>query len=222
MSALGDLLELMQTARHRYTTLAATIHWWIDDEREAVVRLWIERPNRIRQESEVARGFRDESFVAIATARGTQTYWPNRPNWGAVRSRSRDQFTVVDDMLDPSRLLPLFDFSPTGRAVVAGRRGIVARAERRSPGASILARSAREHELVVDAERGILLRVQTQQRVTVATADVETVAFDEPLPARIFSFRLPRGISPRREPPWFTSYDLTPRGDAGQIAQTAG
>jgi outer membrane lipoprotein-sorting protein len=128
---------------------------------ENVLRLWLERPDRLREERQ-----RSDGALEIGVLHG-QRWWRYDPEWGldsnedepAVGSGIGDS---TRHLLDPAPLLAELSLEPAGRTRLAGRPAIRLRARRRRSGFSFglihLDREAEEYEFLIDAERGIVLR----------------------------------------------------------------
>ncbi len=169
-------------------------------EREELVRIW-RAGDRCREEFP-SRGGRygvrvGDLWWSWDQANGART----NGNEPGVRSGIGQEFS---SMLAPARLLGVLRFEVTGRAIVAGRAAITARAlprltETAGPRGpwfqlNSLGNGADRYELAVDEQRGVLLSV-------VALRDDEpfheittvTIAFDEPIADEHFRFVAPAG-----------------------------
>ena len=98
-------------------------------------------------------------------------------------------------MFDPRELPDELQLREVAERTVAGRSGIQVRAT--PTGSSTtprldLTRGADEYQLVVDCDRGVLLRVVTQfQDRAFDVKEMVHLAFDEPLPADLFTYKPP-------------------------------
>lgn len=162
MKELGTVLELLHDAPNRWTTIRATVR-----ERRAVppsettARIWIGETGCVREERDVV------------------------PNGGEVLG-SGDTLAVL---FDPSRLIPSFDFDVLEMCTYRERAAIRVRAKPRETGPTPteLDPWADDHELIVDVERGVLLRVGAfTGGEEFAAVDVLEIAFDEVFADDIF------------------------------------
>lgn len=221
MSELGDVLELLYGARTRFrsvrleaeehrnyrlqrqayeraqreqsvTTYAQlTGDGDLPEEGEATLRLWFEQPNRFREE-------RVESGREMLHLGDGLRWWVSSPEWATVVQEGNgweQEASIARTLLDPAGLIPATELEVRGRSQVAGRNGIALHATPRGPHPHPpLAWGASTHELVVDAERGVLLRVASSlDSVVFETVSVTTIAFDEPLDARLFRYEAAEG-----------------------------
>jgi outer membrane lipoprotein-sorting protein len=168
-----------------------------DDEPEptssdATVRLWIERPTRFREEYEGAWG--DQTAVCDG-----QALWRRVPRLGVLHEDITDGagslFAAL--LIDPAPLLPGLELELLDETHHAGR---VAHRVRGLPNRVFwhdlfgLAPGADEYALLIDAERGILLRAAALlEGDEFSVSEVEEVAFDEDLPPDLFVLELARG-----------------------------
>jgi outer membrane lipoprotein-sorting protein len=220
MSELGDVLELLHGAHGRYTTArldarerrryrlqseayerarrryaqgeAVAISYGppldLPEEGESTVRSWFAQPHRFREER-VENG---RPYIVLGD--GTR-FWTSSPEWATVVQDGVGWMLVNPStrvLLDPSALLPLLDLEVGGAATTAGREAIAVRGTPRD-NASFdvpLPIGATEHQLLVDAERGVLLRVESLlDGVPFDTLEVTDAAFDEPLDAALFAYK---------------------------------
>src|SRR5437764_2855182 len=190
MGELADLFELMHGAPESFRTLRAVIHSWHDNnlsqegwlreirladpdgwaayaeatgredvpgdepDSESVTKLWIERGGRHREDCD-------------RPAR--RTIWDGRTHFwyhefiGVSESEEAPPLPQAE-LLDPLTLVPELQLEIVGEATVAGRSGIRLRALRTEgegpqPNFTSMGR-ADEGELIVDRERGFLLRLE--------------------------------------------------------------
>ena len=236
MTALGDLLELIDSAAGSYRTVRmATVRrtvtpglraalerhaetlrrrgdseepWQLEHVRREVrpvvesrLRLWHAPPHRWRVEQPGGSLFVDDG----------EREWHFTPPDAAWTHRSQ-RATVwgIEQLLDPARLLPALLLEPTGETTWAGRHAIRVRSPSRGREDQLayeqLTPGADAHELLVDAERGTVLRLASLLGgEEIVTLDVEEIAFDEE-PAGWFVFEPPAGVevvdaeAPRPEP----------------------
>jgi outer membrane lipoprotein-sorting protein len=166
---------------------------------EGIVRLWFEKPQRVREERE------GDLRGAVLGIRDGERWWMYSPEFGA---RSNEDDVRVgsgfgqqyEHFLDPSVLIPELIFEPLDETNVAGRpalrvSGRPRGGRRDSPHQMLrLGVGADEYELAVDAERGVLLR--TLARVDgdeFSVHEVTEIAFDESFAPETFVFVPPAG-----------------------------
>jgi hypothetical protein len=183
---LGNVIELMQGARDRYSTLDLQIHVRVDDDllrdkvshgqdtpggdghaatlgvRELDVRAWVSSPWRWRL-----------SFPDHDQGRDGDLWWSTDPNGFTTGVAGRTgvqapegEVQPFEELWDPGLVIAELWLEPAGRINVAGRDGITVHARPRQvprpngldfivfewPGGD-------SHELIVDAELGIVLRL---------------------------------------------------------------
>jgi outer membrane lipoprotein-sorting protein len=230
VTQLGEVLELMTRAGSSFRTVRATVRRWQHRERferaygryleaargsvavvsfsdeddqvppeewEVVERLWWERPNRMRRES--------ESTVTVTDGASGTHYVPG---FGSVvhELEHGQAAEPPDPLFDPVALLASADLELLGRTVAAGREAIRVRALPRSGDEDWadfwgMTGGADEYELLVDAERGVLLRTEARlEGEPVGVTELLEVAFDEQFPEGTFRFEPPAGEPVRRPP----------------------
>ena len=159
---------------------------------EATVRLWIEQPARFREEYEGAWG--DQLAVSDG-----QTLWRRVPRLGVLREDPSEaagsMFAPL--LIDPAPLLPGLELDLVGETHQARR---LAHRVRGRPNRVFwhdlfgLAPGADEYMLLVDAERGILLRAAALlDGEEFAVSEVGEVAFDGDVPPERFVLELAPG-----------------------------
>ena len=175
-------------------------------ETEETLRLWIEQPWRRREETE-GRSSR------LTVSDGEKT-WSYAPEWGAMEHEDvGDAGGEASFLFEPAGLLPglalkaLEETQWVGRPVIRVRARPHARVHdtflSHAPGAD-------EHELLVDAERGVLLRTTSHFEGSVfAITEVTEIAFDEVLDPKIFTFEPPEGETIRRPEDLGMDHDVT-------------
>ena len=130
MTELTDVLELMHTARRRYRTVEARA------KRRGTAR------ETARQDQEIIRiSGRPDQLISLEYD-GTDTH-------------------VRQCMFEPNVIIPELWLEPGDEVTVAGRRGILVRGRPRPTTHDyfVLPVITEDYELVVDAKRGILLRL---------------------------------------------------------------
>jgi hypothetical protein len=218
VSELGDVLELLHGARSRYRTVridarerrryrlqseayergrrelsgdvVGTIYGGpvdVPEEGEATIRGWFEQPNRFREER-VENG---REFLILGDG---DRFWTSGPDWPTVVQDGSGWLLANPSLrvlLDPAGLLPLLELEVRGRTTAAGRASLDCHGTPRHGAAfdGPLPLGATEHELLVDAERGVLLRlVSLLDGVPFDTIEVTAAAFDEPLDGSLFRY----------------------------------
>lgn len=181
---------------------------------EFLWRVWLQKPSRWRYESqEVGR----ESAISIISGDYWWYYDPTDntldtnvvPKGSGLHIRKSriplsDNLTSIESAikempsLDPAFLLATHTLHLMGGAVHVGREALRVRAvpRRRELIGDSFFWDADEYELLVDKERGILLRYSAKldgQEYAVVSA--ESVVFDEPIPESTFSFTLAPGMT---------------------------
>jgi outer membrane lipoprotein-sorting protein len=165
----------------------AEVHRW-------QVEMWAEE-GRFRQE----RRGQDAEFVLVVDG---ERWWSWSPATGLESHEDRRGVHHVGaglEMLDPARFLSGFDLDSAGEAVVAGRaaRRVHIRTrdpKRHDPGGLEL--GIEEAELLLDAERGLILRLaELFEGEEAFVREVEEIAYDVDLPPETFVFELPPGAS---------------------------
>jgi hypothetical protein len=154
MSDVGDLLELLHGAEDRWTTVQATVCLWRPGGREQRTRVWLAKPERWRLE--------DGNRVSVG--RG-HLWWESSRELGFMSNEDDPDFKRDDPLQSfaphfaPAHLIPLLSFvetAPAGTVVVARAR------PRQARGSSFgLPEGADEHLLSIDAQRGVVLRLES-------------------------------------------------------------
>ncbi len=172
-------------------------------------RVWLQKPSQWRHETQLMGR---EASISIIDGDRWWSFYPTSgelhtnvvPQQGGYRKSKiplSDDLTSIERainqewFLDPSFLLANHALKLVGDAVHAGREAIQVQAVPRQ-GKELVLESfwieADEYELLVDKERGILLRYSAKldgQEYAVASA--ESITFDKPIPKEIFSFTPP-------------------------------
>ncbi len=231
---LGDLLELMHGASGRFESVESQWRSWRDveltraafaahakdsgavtsqvvvgsgdrpTEEEETIRLWLQRPDRVREE-------RDSKLhgktLAIQVGSTWWSYWPGRgamTNAGdAAQSQTVGQ--SVETMLNPAPVIGLLDIEIRGTGERAGRSVVRARCSPRPRGTNHpdtfalrgLSIGADAYDLEIDTERGILLRVEACfDGAAMMVVEAVEIAFDRQLDPELFRFVSPDGQEP--------------------------
>jgi len=163
-----------------------------------VTRAWIDR------QADRARVETDGPHDGRLMIRAGRLWWSYTPQSGSISNESQPEVGGgnggdFDWVLEPSALLPDFDFRPTGRIEIARRPAVTAVATprlenpRRRPGLH-LGHGADDVLLAVDAERGVVLRAESRiSGEPFSLFEIEEVAFDQDLPDERFRFVSPDG-----------------------------
>jgi hypothetical protein len=160
---------------------------------EVTTRLWTAQPNRLRWESEyVADGSLSGKELGVKEG---EVYWVQHKigeiddvqsneeaPYGSTTSRLEER------LLDPAPLLGGFRVEPREDTTCLGRAAILVRAvPRPSQWSTDFVRAIDELELVVDRERGVLLRIsELAAGDEIARSEIIELAFDEPVVADLF------------------------------------
>lgn len=207
MMELETLLETLHLARRRYDTVRARIRHTLDggvlareaarrgaaphgDGRisEAVDHLWFASPEQWFLESE--RGPGQGIVVGRDGDRKISNFSTDDiASWPTGRTRYLGGEGAYRHVLwEPNVMIPLLWLEPVRDAEIAGRRSIVARGlPRPSSTDYFILEPARQYEIVVDVERGVVLRFRRLYGGAVGIEDeVLDIAFDVELPDRLF------------------------------------
>jgi hypothetical protein len=169
-------------------------------ESEELGRLWLARPDRLREEWSGSAG----GTVGATTFVEVGPTWWSLDAHGAYSNNGSPEMQhgsrLPPMMLDPAGLLASRDFEITGDAVHAGRAAIRV-VTHASPRDRILPETHQPfetwpQELLVDRERGVLLRsVSLLEGEPFALTEFLSIAFDEQIPGERFVFEPPPGVS---------------------------
>jgi hypothetical protein len=157
---------------------------------EATTRIWAAQPYWLRWETRFNHdGVREGKSVGVKEG---ELFW-QRFGDGEVESNEQREgggTMSIDEerLLDPAPLLGLYRFAIEGMAVALGREAVHVRAKRRSAvRAHDFGPLADELDLIVDRERGVLLRVAVVvDGDELSAIEIVDVAFDEPVPPETF------------------------------------
>ncbi len=169
-------------------------------ERDERWALWVAPDRRVRAEFSVGH----EQLVAVLQ---DDRWWHWSPSTGgqtnAADSGERGSHGTGPGSapLETASILPALSFEITGRVETAGRRAMAvtatpvpsARDLRVPSGLHGIGSGADEYRLLVDAERGVLLRSEARLRgEPFRVLEVEAIGFDEEMPPETFVLKLPR------------------------------
>lgn len=242
MSDLGELLELLYDARHRYRTVRGLVvqrhsmrlrreaikrvqarqrrrgggsvsvrmmyAWGAGDEPEPPdlqverTRFWSEPPDRLREEVESEEPHRERTTVIDG-----ELWWTYTPEWGAVSNaaldeeeRGRHGFGSGEQyrtLLDPSGLpavLELGEIEADGGVLRVRARPRDDLDRMHGSFFVHLPHGADAFEIVVDRERGVVLRLTAYlDGEELDVTELAEVAFDEDFPSGTFVFVPPSG-----------------------------
>ena len=157
---------------------------------ESTTRLWAASPYWLRWETEFVND--SVSYRESVGVKEGELFWQQFSN-GSVHSNERDErrgtmSTTEERLLDPAPLLGEYRFDISGETTMLGRAAVVVQARRRSGSRSHdFGPLADELAVVVDRERGVLLRVAVMvEERELAVDKITEVAFDEPIPPETF------------------------------------
>ena len=164
------------------------------DESRAATRIWIERPGKLRWESD--HRFSGDSPETTVGVKDGERFWVRDPE-GEVESNAdrpfATQMSIPEELLfEPAPLLAVLRLQLDGETHVRGRAAIGIHGTRRHGGPmseppELLPWFADEWEGLVDRERGILLYLGALvQGAVLSSAEVVEIAFDEPIPNILF------------------------------------
>jgi outer membrane lipoprotein-sorting protein len=163
---------------------------------EETTRLWIERPDKTREET-------DGQFPRYGVSVGA-TWWMFNEHQGAVTNNGAPNHSAglgqqFDLMLEPAQLLPDFDFELGSKKQHAGRLVVGVHARRRSAGDQRrflppLPVGCEEAEFLVDLEYGTLLRLTALfDGEPGVDLQITEIAYNEPIAPETFVFEPPAG-----------------------------
>jgi outer membrane lipoprotein-sorting protein len=166
-------------------------------------RLWVAKPDRLREEH---HGGHADGTLAVQAG---PTWWSYSPHMGAMTNNGdeRQQHGIgqmFQPLLDPARVMGLFDIEITGRGERAGHSVICAlwrpRALSHHDQFALhqLGTGADEHTVEIDAGRGVLLRLEARfEGAPMAICEALDVTFDDDLDDELFRFVAPDGEEPQ-------------------------
>jgi outer membrane lipoprotein-sorting protein len=160
------------------------------------LRLWAAADGRRRIERESAQG--SYSFVFDGNR-----CWTHTPEFGAIVHESRTMRDEVDEILNSRALIDALMLSVIGTDSFAGRPALSVRGRPRSAGtvhAALIPPGVDEVTLLVDSERGIVLRSEAfLDGEPVRRLDIAEVAYDEEVTPATFVYEAPPGEQVRTQ-----------------------
>ncbi len=165
---------------------------------ESISRLWLDPGH---DQVRVERSDEHGDFYSVRVG---ERWWSYNPTWGATSNEDDPSVRIggtdeVAALLDPALLLGSLDFEIIGERTGAGRGGIVVRATLREledphRQGHYLPEGADDFELLVDVERGILLRLEARLDAgPFMIIELIEVYFDETFRDEVFVFQAPPG-----------------------------
>ena len=157
---------------------------------EVTTRLWSARPDRLRGES----GFAHDGvgYAETIVVKEGELFWQRAPDGRVRTNEARERHETMsmqeERLLDPAPLLGEYRFEISGETSRLGRAAFEVMAKRRvGARPHDFGALAEELALVVDRERGVLLRVAVVVAgEELSVAEITEIAFDEPLPPGVF------------------------------------
>lgn len=169
------------------------------EETETTWRLWMEGRHRVRAEFAIGHG---DMVTAVVDGR---TWWSWSPSMGALTNEGRENSETGlgpgTALLHPAVILPAVDLEIRGQATKLGRPvcEVLALPTSDEDEESLdqvhgIGSGAEEYALLVDVERGVLLRTEARLHGRpFLVLEMDQVAFDEELPAETFAPAPPGG-----------------------------
>jgi hypothetical protein len=171
------------------------------EETESTWRLWMEGRHKVRAEFAVGHG---EMVTAVVDG---PTWWSWSPSNGALTNEGSENAETGlgpgTSLVHPALILPAIDLEIWGRTTRLGRsvyEVLVAPTtgddedEESSALLHGIGSGAEEYELLVDGERGVLLRTEARLHGRpFLILEMNEVGFDEELPAASFTLAPPKG-----------------------------
>ena len=215
---VGELVNLLYGAQHNFATARASISVW-DSVGNGDYGLWAANPDCFRQEYPES----DDDRYTITAFHGAARwrYSPRRqqaqtnaaveslpdnisaefylepddPGLEVYEIRDGEYAIAAEWALNPSPLLYALWLEPLGRTICAGRPAIRVRGEPNpTSGYRWWHENAAAFELLVDAQRGTLLRFAViENGAEVCGHEVTEIEFDAPIPDAMFGFVPPPG-----------------------------
>ena len=215
---IGEVVNLLYNAQYSFHTVRASVREWRQNQ-EYLYRLLAVNPDHFRKEQPVRNGVavfvyhKDIWWHFSQSSKHAETNTPledipstvnvtldRRPRklGEAMYSITDGEYGIVaEHSLNPSFLISGLWLEPMERTTFIGREAI--RVQGMPTGASSrLWRwwdDADEYELLVDAERGTLLRLRVSHNgEELAGHEITEIEFDSPIPDHMFTFAPPAGV----------------------------
>jgi outer membrane lipoprotein-sorting protein len=156
---------------------------------ETTTRVWAARPHWFRWESTFGGGIAERTSIGVKEGElFWQTFGDGEVHTNEQRPMGGTMTTDEERLLDPSALLGIYRFETGSPTVLLGRPSIEVTARRRvGVHGHEFGPLSDELELVVDEERGVLLRLAViVEGEEISLSEVVEVAFDEPISAELF------------------------------------
>jgi hypothetical protein len=218
-------------AFNRFVHTAEGAAWGLDEEDleledwesyEWRRRLWLVQPDRLREEVETVGGRRSDDDLEVRIG---NRWWTYNRDEGAYSNEDdpsvgRGVGEFARKMFEPSRLLGLLRFDKAEPAELAGRQAIVLHGTTRGGDDMrfMLELPARELELAVDAERGVLLRwAELLDGECYKEIAAEEIAFDEQIGSDVLKFDPPQGTRVQSAGVTFDEVELTLEEAAARV-----
>jgi hypothetical protein len=168
------------------------------------VDLWVDDGGRFRE----VRA--DHRLTLVSDGERSVIYSPES---GPIEHESQGLRPSGEALLDPAVLIPGLELAQTGESSVAGRRALVVDATPRLPAmppTDLVPYGCDSVTLHVDAERGVVLRVEARfEGEPVKRLEVTSVVFDEALRGTLFELELPQGETVRPASEVYASRNVT-------------
>ena len=215
---VGEVVNLLYGAQHNFATVRAVISVW-DYVGKGAYRVWAANSDCFRKEYPES----DDDRYTITAFRGAARwrYSPRRrqaqtnaaveslpdgisaefylepldPGLEMYEIRDGAYAIAAEWALNPSPLIYALWLEPLGRTICAGREAIRVRGEPNpASGHRFWHENAEAFELLVDAQRGTLLRFAViENEGEVYVQEVTEIEFDAPIPDAMFGFVPPPG-----------------------------
>jgi outer membrane lipoprotein-sorting protein len=167
---------------------------------ETIVRFWLERPDRVREEHHSTHPYGRDGLVMVK--RG-ELWWHFDPRSGAVSNEDEPDVgsgvgDLLEQLLDPIDLLAGRELELVGEETMfAGRRALEVHSRPRPSNNPLIhgfPSGAQEYRHLVDRDRGVLLRSAALfQEQEYAVTELSEITFDETFPEDTFVLQLPAG-----------------------------
>ena len=204
----AEVVGLLYDARNRFSTVYATTRTWGSKEEtraigrpkptsrqaewEKTSKLWADNPMRFRKD--------DTSGLVIRLLNKIKVFRALKAYMDADLYEDAEYAIIAQTPLDPSWLISALWMEPVERTTHVGREAIRVRAEPVDDDDLrwYAWKDADEFELLVDAERGTLVRIGVRQGgEEFAGIEVTSIEFDSPIPDGVFAFSPPPGPNAR-------------------------